>query len=36
MHQICARDIFDGFFQLGYNVASMGEFGLPTPKAQCP
>ncbi|MEY4557438.1 MAG: hypothetical protein RLY42_611 [Pseudomonadota bacterium] len=36
MHQICAHDIFDGFGQLGYNVASMGEFGFTNAEGAMP
>jgi aminomethyltransferase len=36
MHQICAYDIFGGFFQLGYNVASMGEFGFTNAEGAMP
>jgi aminomethyltransferase len=36
VHQTRAHDIFDGFFQLGYNVASMGEFGFTNAEGAMP
>jgi hypothetical protein len=36
LHQICANDIFDGFLPLGYNIASMGEFGFTNAEGAMP